>query len=58
MKNADLRDYAKSKGVKLYEVAQKFGVVDNTFSRWLRKEFEPEKQAQFRNFVDEIARER
>lgn len=58
MCNKDLREYARIRKVKLYEVAEKFGVVDNTFSRWLRKEFEPERKEKFKAFVDEIVKAR
>lgn len=56
-KNLELKLYAASKGVKLWQVAEKFGVIDVTFSRWMRKEFEKEKADKFRQFVDEIANE-
>ena len=58
MKNADLKGYAMSKGVKLYEVAEKFGVTQCTFSVWLRTEFTPEQKKKFKGFVDEIVKAR
>ena len=36
--NMDLRDYAKSKGVKLWQIAEKLNINDGNFSRKLRKE--------------------
>ena len=56
--NDELKNYANSKKVKLWQVAEKFGVVDNTFSRWLRKEFTPERKKLFKQYVDEIAKEK
>lgn len=38
MKNADIRNAAAKAGVKLWQVADKMGITDSTFSRKLRKE--------------------
>ena len=53
--NDKLRVYATSKGVRLWQVAEKFGITDATFSRKLRKEFSKEDAEQFKVYVDEIA---
>ena len=37
-KNRELRAAAKAAGVFLYEIAEKFGVSENTFNRTLRTE--------------------
>ena len=55
MNNRELKLYAASKGVRLWEVAEKFGITDAAFSRKLRKEFSEEDAEKFRLFVDEIA---
>ena len=57
MKNKDLRLYAASKGVRLWQVAEKFGITDAAFSRKLRKVFSKENAEQFRKYVDEIVAE-
>ncbi len=54
-RNMKLKFYAASKGVRLWQVAEKFGVTDITMSRWMRKEFEKEKADRFKQYVDEIA---
>lgn len=54
-KNMELKLYAASKGVRMWQVAEKFGVIDVTMSRWMRKEFDSEKAEKFKRFVDEIA---
>lgn len=41
--NKEIRTAAFSEGVRLWQVAQKLGVTDSTFSRWLRREL-PEEQ--------------
>ena len=53
--NSEIKAKAKETGVCLWEVAEKFGVTDKTFSVWLRKEFSPKKKAQALAFIDEIA---
>ena len=56
-RNNELKFYAANKGVRLWQVAEKFGITDAAFSRKLRKEFSKEDAEQFRLFVDEIANE-
>ncbi|MCR5835508.1 MAG: hypothetical protein K6G88_03250 [Lachnospiraceae bacterium] len=58
MKNRELKLYAASKGVRLWQVAEKFGITDAAFSRKLRKEFSREDAEQFKKYVDEISSEK
>lgn len=53
--NTELRRYAASKGVRLWQVAEKFGIAEITMTRWMRKKFDSEKAEKFKRFVDEIA---
>ena len=53
--NEELRNYAKNNGVKLWQIADKFGISDGNFSRKLRKELSTEDYNKFIKFVDEIA---
>ena len=53
--NDELRVYATSKGVRLWQVAEKFGFTDASFSRKLRKEFSGEDAERFKMYVDEIS---
>lgn len=39
MANEDIRRAAQNNGVKLWEIAEQFGVTDTTFSKKLRHEF-------------------
>jgi hypothetical protein len=57
MNNRELKLYAMSKGVRLWQVADKFGVTDVTFSKKLRHELSKEDAEQFKVYVDEIANE-
>ena len=54
MRNKDLRDYARVKDVKLWEVAEKIGICDSNFSRLLRRELSTERKEELKRFIDEI----
>ncbi|MCC2836288.1 hypothetical protein MKC69_14215 [[Clostridium] innocuum] len=51
----DLRDYAKSKGVKLWQIAEKLNINDGNFSRKLRKELPDQEKKKIIMIVDEVA---
>ena len=55
MNNRELKLYAASKGVRLWQVAEKFGIADSNFSRFLRKPLSEENAKKFKSYVDEIA---
>lgn len=55
--NEVIRSTAEKQGVKLWQIAERFGVEDATFSRWLRREFEPGKRKQALAFIKDIAAE-
>ena len=55
MNNMDLRDYAKSKGVKLWQIAEKLNINDGNFSRKLRKELPDQEKKKIIMIVDEVA---
>lgn len=54
MNNKELRLYAANKGVRLWQIAERFGMIDSNFSRKLRKELSEEEAELFRRYVDEI----
>ena len=58
MANEKLRETAQKKGVNLWQLADRFGVADTTFARWMRHEFEPERKQKALQFIEEIAAER
>lgn len=58
MKNNELRDYAKGKGVKLWEIAEKLNINDGNFSRKLRKELPADEKERIKGIIDEIVKER
>ena len=57
MANEDLKRYAAGKGVRLWQVAKRFGVTDGWFSKLLHDPLPDEKATMFRRFVDELAGE-
>lgn len=55
VKNVDIRNKAKSKGVKLWEIAEAIGINDGNFSRKLRKELPEDEKAAIMTTIDRIA---
>ena len=58
MKNVELRTYALNHGVKLWEIAEKMGVSECTFSKSLRREFDTKKKAGIMKIIDELSKAR
>ena len=58
MQNIDIRMYAKSKGVNLWQVSEKLGYAHETrFSRVLRHELPYDKKQEIKKIIDELAAE-
>ena len=55
MKNMDIREYAKKKGVKLWEIASALHINDGNFSRELRQELSNEIKQQIFQIIDKIS---
>lgn len=55
MENTRIRDAAKSAGVPLWRVAEKYGCTDSTFSRKLRRELPGEVQERILNIITELS---
>ena len=58
MENKEIRAEAKAAGVKLWEIAERFGMNDGNFSRKLRRELPAEEQRRILAIIDQIAAER
>lgn len=58
MENTEIRNRAKEAGVKLWEIAYRYGVNDGNFSRKLRRELPEEERKRILRIIDEIAAER
>ena len=55
MNNKDIREYARSKGVLLWQIADGLGITDGYFSRKLRHEFTPEDKLKIMQIIDEVS---
>jgi len=55
--NNNLRTYAKSKGVLLWQIAEQLGLQDSNFSRKLRHELPEEETRKIIEIIDVIAKE-
>lgn len=55
--NSKVRGAAGAAGVKLWQIADKLGITDGTFSRQLRKEFTPEKRKRVLQIIRELEQE-
>ena len=58
MKNLEIRQKAKEKGVLLCEVAEELNICDSSLSRKLRKELPPEEKSQLLNIIEKLAKEK
>jgi hypothetical protein len=58
LKNEWIREMAKSKGILLWQIADRLGITDGNFSRRLRHEMTQEEQERIRVIIDELAEER
>jgi hypothetical protein len=58
MYNKDVRNYAKSKNVYLYQIAESLNVSESTFIKKLRKELDDETKESLFKIINEIAKER
>lgn len=58
MKNRRIREAAKAQGVMLWEIAERLGVTDSTFSRKLRRELPDGEQERLISIISDISRAR
>ena len=54
--NNDLRTEAKMAGVRLWEISEALKISDPTMTRLLRHELPPEKKAQIRGIIQQLAK--
>ena len=58
MKNFEIRNRAKERGVFLWEIAEKLGINDGNLSRRLRKELSESQKEQIFGIIDELSEEK
>lgn len=56
MRNKEIREAARIHGVKLWQVAEKLGITDASFSRKLRREFSDEEKEKVLEIIQELAK--
>ena len=56
--NSDIRSTAKTKGVRLWEIAEFLKVSDPTMTRMLRRELPNKEKQRFLSIIEEIASKR
>lgn len=56
MKNAEVREYAKSKGVKHWQIAEELGITEFTFSRQLRHELSEDRKKAIFSAIDRASK--
>lgn len=57
MKNFEIRTAAQKAGVRLWQVAEEYGVNDGNFSRKLRKELPKEEKEKIMGIIEQLAKE-
>lgn len=53
--NSEIREAARTAGVKLWEIAEKMGVTDANFSRKLRREFPDDERNEVLRIIQDIS---
>lgn len=56
-RNMDVREAIQASGFNHWLVAERIGVNDTTFSRWLRQELSPEKKQKILQAIEELKQE-
>jgi hypothetical protein len=57
MVNASIRHAARESGVKLWEIAERWGCNDGNFSRKLRRPFSPADERRALEIIEQLRRE-
>ena len=57
MHNTDIRQAIIESGLKYWQVADALNVADSTFTKWLRKELDPEKKAVVLKAIERLKNE-
>lgn len=57
MRNKDIRDYARIKDVRLWQIAEKLNLQDSNFLRLLRHELTEDKKTEIKKIIDDLATE-
>lgn len=55
MKNLDIRLYAKSNGLYLWQIAQHIGISEVTLCRWLRFDLSEQRRNQIETAIKQLS---
>ena len=58
LKNLDVRNMISDSDLKYWEIAEKLGITDSTFSRKLRKEFSEKEKDKIIEIINELSLEK
>lgn len=58
MENNDIKVAAKKAGVRLWQIAEAYGMQDSNFSRKLRKKLPDEEKEKVLEIIDRLAQEK
>lgn len=58
IKNIDIRKDAKANDVKLWEIAEKYGLTDGNFSKKLRHELSKDEKDKIHDIIRQIKQDR
>ena len=56
--NTDIREYAKAKGIKLWQIAEVLHIHDSNLSRKLRHDFPQNEKERIFAIIDELAQQK
>ena len=57
MANAEIREILRKRRIRHYEVADRLGISEYTFCKWLRTELPPDKQEEVLEAIKKIESE-
>ncbi len=57
MKNSQIRNKAKQSNIHLWQIANKLGITDSTFSKKLRFELSEDETKKILDIIDELVKE-
>ena len=57
MKNCEIRIAAQKAGIRLWQIAEAYGISDGNFSRKLRKELPKEEKGKIMGIIEQLAKE-
>lgn len=56
--NQDIREFAKNSGVLQWQIAEKIGITEFTFTRWMRHELSDDAKATIIQAIKDISKDK